>query len=803
MHIYTPKKVTRYTLPFLLGAIFLTHAAHAVTITDLGSLGEQATDHGEGQRVSSDGSVIVGYSGTGYTDHVFKWTAGGRMVDLGALGSNPAGANPSHFSNVTTISSDGSVITGRSANGEATQAFKWTVGGGMVGLGAFGPSTNPLANNTHESRVVCASTNGSVIAGVSDGGTGWRPFIYTDSTGMVGLGVLGTNPTAYGDVRGMSSDGTVIIGYSYNDTVDRAYKWTAGTGPGAGMVDLGALGSNSAGANPANYSYAYAISADGNVIAGDSYTGTTDHAFRYTSGGGMVDLGNLGTSVNNVSNVYTVSSNGGVIIGTSYNDVTTHAFKWTEGTSPGTGMVDLGALGSNPNGANPANDSYARAVSADGNVIAGYSWNGTTSHAFKYTDSTGIVDLGALGSGTSPLENTANLSAANFISSDGTVIVGESNNGSADRVFRYTDSTGMVDLGALGTNPANYAYARGISSDGSMIVGYARNDNRVERAVLWADNRGVVDVVDWMSSITGANSVSSMSNNLDMTFVEGAHHRTMMSYDNMGKQNQVWVTGDFGSSSRTTNSNITTGEVGVSTTLAEGIVGGIAAGYGAQNTDLQFDGSAAIKGNFILGELDYLLPDKQSIFSVLVAYGKWSADTHRGYTVGGPTPDYSNGTTDTTTSTVRLRLDGQKYPINLNVSVTPFASMSWTQTKADAYAETGGAYPALFDAQSHTASEGRLGLVASYQWSENTKLMASAELIHRFDDKATMLTGTDITGAMPFATSSAAPIVNQARFGFDVDRRLDATTLLNFSVHFAGLGASPDVQGALSLRRAF
>jgi probable HAF family extracellular repeat protein len=389
------------------------------------------------------------------------------------------------------------------------------------------------------------------------------------------------------------------------------------------------------------------------------------------------------------------------------------------------------------------------------------------------------------------------------MTADGSVIVGRSYNGSAEHAYKYTDATGMVDLGALGTNPQNYSYAQGMSSDGSVIYGWSLNDAGAERAVIFRIDRGIVDYADWMSSITGANSISSMSNNLEMTFTEGAHHRPMMSYDNLGKKNQVWVTGDFGSSSRTTNSNITTGEVGVSTTLAEGIVGGIAAGYGAQNTDLAFDGSAAIKGNFILGELDYLLPDKQSIFSVLVAYGKWNADTHRGYTVGGNTPDYSNGVTDATTSTVRLRLDGQKQAISSNLGITPFISMSWSQTKVEAYTETDGAYPALFDAQSHTASEGRVGLVASYKLNRKTTLMASAELIHRFDDKATMLTGTDITGAMPFATSSAAPVANQGRFGFDIDQRLDADTLLNFSVHFAGLGASPDVQGALSLRRAF
>ena len=587
------------------------------------------------------------------------------------------------------------------------------------------------------------------------------------------LGSHGGNASDYGEGRDVSSNGTVIVGYSYDGTRTRAFKYVGST-----MTDLGALGTN-----PTNSTYAYAVSSDGSVIVGQSYNDTANRAFKYV-GSTMTDLGALGTNPTNSSYATDVSENGSVIVGQSYNDTANRAFKYVGST-----MTDLGALGTNP-----TNSTYAYAVSSDGSVIVGQSYNDTAYHAFKYVGST-MTDLGALGT------NPNNYSNATAVSSDGTVIVGYSYDGTTTHAFKYVGST-MTDLGALGTDLTNSSYANAVSSDGTVIVGYSY-DGTTDRAVMWADNRGIVDIADWMSSITGANSVTSMSNNLEMTYVEGAHHRTLMSYDNMGKKNQVWATGDFGSSSRTTDSNITTGEVGVSTTLADGIVGGIALGYGAQNTDLAFGGSAAIKGNFILGELDYLLPDKQSIFSVLVAYGKWNADTVRGYTVGGATPDYSIGTTDTTTSTLRLRLDGQQHATTSNIGITPFISMNWTQTKADAYTETGGAYPALFDAQSNTSSEGRFGLVASYKWSENTKLMASAEWIHRFDNKPTMLTGTDITGAMPFATSSAAPIANQARFGFDVDQRLDKSTLLNLSIHFAGLGTSPDVQGALSLRRAF
>ena len=39
--------------------------------------------------------------------------------------------------------------------------------------------------------------------------------------------------------------------------------------------------------------------------------------------------------------------------------------------------------------------------------------------------------------------------------------------------------------------------------------------------------------------------------------------------------------------------------------------------------------------------------------------------------------------------------------------------------------------------------------------------------------------------------------------GFDLDYLMDAKTTLSFSVHTAGRGESPDVSGAVSIRRAF
>jgi len=555
----------------------------------------------------------------------------------------------------------------------------------------------------------------------------------------------------------------------------------------ANMTDLGALGSTPS----SNDSKALWASADGSVIIGNSLNDLeTTHAFKYV-GTTMTDLGALGSDAPlTYSEATGVSGNGTVIIGISkmgYNNALRHAFKYV-----GTTMTDLGALGSTPS----SNASSANRVSADGSVILGVSWNGSTTHAFKYVGTT-MTDLGALGSTPS-----SNDSYAYGVSADGSVIVGSSYNNTATHAFKYVGTT-MTDLGALGSTPSsNYSKAFGVSANGSVIFGESDTGADTNHAFIYADNV-MLDVVEWMASISGPAGVLPILNSLSSMPMEGAHHRTLMSYDAMGKTSQSWVTGDFGSSSRKSDSATTTGEGGVSGTWGD-VVGGVAVGYGSQNNDLLFGGSNNVTGQYLLGEVDYRLADKESILSLTAMIGTWKSDTLRGYAIGGGGTDYSHGATDLKSASVRLRLDGPVIKFSVAPAFTPFASFTWGRNSADAYSETGGSFDAQFDKQTHTSQEGRLGLTTKYVLGADTTLLATAELIHRFDDSQAGFTGTDIDhGALPFAVAGAPITRNQARFGFDIDHKLSADTLLNVSMHFTGIGEAPDVSGAISIRRAF
>ncbi len=175
------------------------------------------------------------------------------------------------------------------------------------------------------------------------------------------------------------------------------------------MNELGTLGGQS---------YANAISADGSVIVGSS----TDvsgviHAVKflgYDENGNLLEPEQLKSlDVNKTSYAHAISADGKIIVGQSYDDGVISAVKFTDDNGDVLATPEkLGALGEY---------SMATAISADGKIIVGYSYDGSSSNAVKFTDENGDVldnpeELGTLGGN----------SYASAISADGSVIVGSS-----------------------------------------------------------------------------------------------------------------------------------------------------------------------------------------------------------------------------------------------------------------------------------------------------------------------------------------------------------------------------------------
>src|SRR5439155_16140122 len=156
-------------------------------------------------------------------------------------------------------------------------------------------------------------------------------------------------------------------------------------------------------------------------------------------------------------------------------DVETHAFVWTQSG----GMVDLGSLG--------GTFSQAIAVNKNGMVIGSSAIPGDPmrnavldTHAFVWTQARGLVDLGTLGGSTS---------SASAMNDQGVVVGSSTTSGNAQtHAFVWTQTAGMVDLGAVEVGDSS-AFA--LNSNG-LVVGASNN-----RATLWNLTTGATPTIAW------------------------------------------------------------------------------------------------------------------------------------------------------------------------------------------------------------------------------------------------------------------------------------------------------------------
>ncbi len=325
------------------------------------------------------------------------------FVMLGlSLGMNPLTAQSLRWLGVLDrrsiaydVSFDGSVVVGAAPvvfyNQELDHAFYWTARTGIRDIG-YGTARG-------------VSSDGTVVVGEVYG----QGFHWTESGGQQLICVRGMD---------VSADGSVVVGVANG----RATRWAAATG----CQDLGTLGGA--------FSYAYGVSADGAVIVGNaSTTSEHTHAFRWTAATGMQDLGTLG---GNYSVAYGVSADGSVVVGAAWNaSAQTRAFRWTAAT----GMQDLGAF-------DPGLYT-AYAVSADGSVVVGAASVSSRWRAFRWTATGGMEDLNVTYACLLLAEGCGSeLLRAQAISPNGRFIVGEGYNGRTRRVEAFLLDTGRCHV---------------------------------------------------------------------------------------------------------------------------------------------------------------------------------------------------------------------------------------------------------------------------------------------------------------------------------------------------------------------
>lgn len=122
------------------------------------------------------------------------------------------------FHEVTGISSNGRVVIGRAA----TRPYCWSETSGFIDLG--------LLPKLQEGTPFGVSEDGTTIVGERRGtGDSYRAFRYTFGTGLVAIGGNGAR------ARGVSGNGTTVVGFTTNSGIDTPFRWS----DAEGLVNIG------------------------------------------------------------------------------------------------------------------------------------------------------------------------------------------------------------------------------------------------------------------------------------------------------------------------------------------------------------------------------------------------------------------------------------------------------------------------------------------------------------------------------------------------------------------------------------
>jgi uncharacterized membrane protein len=291
------------------------------------------------------------------------------------------------------INGAGTAIVGtlQSSDFSGAVGFYWTIGSAAVTV------IPPVSGDITSGQAEVISSNGMVVAGISNAGTLW-----TWAPGSTTSSDLGLPSGSFSSPRpaGINNTGAVIVGELFNAqaAVDQGYVWRAST---AGFELLG---------DPTTQTVAaVGVSDDGRIVGSQSSLSSgTSTGITWTTSGNKTQQPGIILPGN--ASVGGISGDGTVIVGANANNV---AIEWsTPFTSPPELLPDL------PN----ATQSSALGVNQDGSVIVGVAVVGSNTLAVAWTP--GAMDI------TSALSSVPNIGSFSLgqpkaVSADGKLIAGD------------------------------------------------------------------------------------------------------------------------------------------------------------------------------------------------------------------------------------------------------------------------------------------------------------------------------------------------------------------------------------------
>lgn len=166
-----------------------------------------------------------------------------------------------------------------------------------------------------------------------------------------------------------------------------------------------------------------------------------------------------------------------------------------------------------------------------------------------------------------------------------------------------------------------------------------------------------------------------------------------------------------------------------------------------------------------------LLPVAGTLWATAGAYAHWGrTDLRRGYLNAGA-PDASSGRPEAATWGLRARLDWENARRVASADFSPYVDLTYSEARLAAYTESGGGFPAQFNARKDKVSELRLGLAAEAPLAGATRLVGLAEAAHRFERNAARTSG-QVLGLFAFDLAGPANKRDWLRAGVGIEGKI-------------------------------
>lgn len=700
----------------------------------------------------------------------------GQFKDATLVVIKPENANGQFDTTNILLSDDGTTVSflGRSSQFLSFQAVRFTEDYGVQPLGTVGSSFNGTMSSIFD-----ISADGSVIVGSGTVGGKTTPVMWTEADGLLNLKSLPESSNFGGSsATFVSANGSVIVlqlesSFPQFGFEDSGYRYSSDDG----FVNLGDVPGGSFGF------VIRGISADGGVIVGRGFSADGYEAVRYTPAEGLQVLPDDPRIVG-INEISGVSADGSVIFGTfSIPRQISGIYRYTD-----VGGYEVIGIPEN-------NFISLEGMSSDGSVVFGSILKLGGNQLFRYTNSTGVEFIdGAVNH------------RINGISANGSVFVGVNNE--TVEAYRYNITDGFQTIGewlsASGVSvdtALDFISASDVSADGNVVVGTLIDTSKFAFLPYLARGAsGAIAPEEFAQSFGTTASIQQVANLLPSTVLNGSHHRTLLDQAQLTKDNSFWVVGDFTSDNRR-DADVVLGEVGVAHDFALGVRGGIALGHAALEQDLSNNGSQQIDGQYLYGEIDYKLPDTTVVLSLAALYGQYDADITRGYLNAG-LPDSSQGDTDLDSTSIRLRADWVDMMRLGGLGISSRIAYTYTRLETDAYTETGGGFPVVFNEQSHDIHELRVGLTGKTQLNKTTTFRTIVEGVYRADNAGSNFSG-NVIGLFNFNIQGANTRQAWARLGIEVEHMLDENRAVSASLFGSTRGEDPQISGGLNFSYGF